>query len=68
MGLTGQIKAPRLLLKHLGPPKGRGVVAEERICMGQYVYEYRTYAVYLVGSDMHCELEEEYRRNCKGCG
>ena len=66
MGLTGQITAPRLLSKNLGPPKGRGVVAEERIHKGQYVCEYRTYAVYPVGSDLHRELEEEYRRNCEG--
>ena len=66
MGLTRKARAPRLLLKHLGPPKGHGVVACEPIHKGQYVYEYYTHAIYPVGSEIHKELQEECRRNGEG--
>ena len=66
MGLTGKARAPHLLSKHLGPPKGRGVVTCEPIEKGQYVCKYCTHAVYPVGSELHKELQEEYRRNGEG--
>ena len=66
MGLMGKARTPHLLSKHLGPPKGRGVITCEPIEKGQYVCEYRTHAVYPVGADLHKELQEEYRRNGEG--
>lgn len=50
----------------MGPPKGRGVVVKEYIAQGQYVWEYRTYRVYPVGSEEERKLAEEYERNGEG--
>ena len=65
-GLTGQTKPSRLQVVHLGPPKGRGVIARDPIQKGQYVCEYRTYMVYPLHSPLRRELETEYERNGEG--
>lgn len=65
-GLLGQTCPPQLEVKEMGPAKGRGVVVKEYIAQGQYVWEYRTYRVYPVGSEEERKLAEEYERNGEG--
>ena len=62
----GHVRSAELEAVELGPPKGRGVVAVERIQKGQYVCEYRTWKVYPVGTQEEDKYSTEYELNDEG--